>query len=314
MGTNANFLSVDDLTQAELLAVLDDADRRKAERARREDEGETLIDDALHGRTVALVFEKPSLRTRVSFEVAVRELGGTPLPLWDSEIGLGARESVADTGQVLSRYVHAIVVRTFGQDRLAELAAAASVPVVNALTDLEHPCQALADLQTYREAHGTFVGGTLAYVGDGNNVAHSLLLAGAKVGLSVRVAHPEGHAPDANVVARTRAIAAQTGAQVTLTTDPYAAVEGANAIYTDVWTSMGQEIEAEQRRATFAPYQVTAGLIAHAADGAIFLHCLPAHRGEEVDASVIDGPASRVFDQAENRMHAQKALLAHVLA
>lgn len=314
MGTNADFLSVDDLTHAELLSVLDDADRRKAERARCEDEGRTLIDDALSGRTVALVFEKPSLRTRVSFEVAVRELGGTPLPLWDREIQLGARESVADTGQVLSRYVHAIVVRTFGQDRLVELADAADVPVVNALTDLEHPCQALADLQTYREAHGTFAGGTLAYVGDGNNVAHSLLLAGAKVGLSVRVAHPEGYTPDAGIVARARAIADETGAHVTLTTDPYAAVDGANAIYTDVWTSMGQEVEAESRRAIFAPYQVTTGLIAHAADGAIFLHCLPAHRGEEVAAPVIDGPASRVFDQAENRMHAQKALLAHLLA
>jgi ornithine carbamoyltransferase len=205
-------------------------------------------------------------------------------------------------------------VRTFGQDRLDELAANATVPVVNALTDLEHPCQAVADLQTFREVHGGFEGRTLAYVGDGNNVANSLLLAGAKVGLSVRVGHPEGHACDPTIVARAKEIAATTGATIEQTTDPAGAVAGADAVYTDVWASMGQEAEADARAQSFAPYRVTSELFDGAADGAVFLHCLPAHRGEEVEAAVIDGPASRVFDQAENRLHAQKALLAGLLA
>jgi len=205
-------------------------------------------------------------------------------------------------------------VRTFAQARLDELAAGATVPVINALTDEEHPCQALADLQTVREAFGGFAGRTLTYVGDGNNVAHSLLLAGAKVGLSVRVAHPEGYAPDAAVLARAQQIAADTGAEVSATTDAIAAATGADVLYTDVWASMGQEDEAAVRLRAFEPYRVTTELLGHAADGAVFLHCLPAHRGEEVSAEVIDGPASRVFDQAENRLHAQKALLVHLLA
>ncbi len=309
----AHFLSVADVTGEQIVALLDLADELKAERGARLAAGERLERDTLAGRTVAMIFEKPSTRTRVSFQVAVSELGGHPLSLSSAELQLGRGETIADTGAVLSRYVHGIVVRTFGQERLEELAAAATVPVVNALTDLEHPCQALADLQAFRAEHGGFVGRTLAYVGDGNNVAHSLLLAGALVGLSVRVGHPDGYAPDSEIVAQAQGLAADTGAEIVVTSDPVAAVSGADAVYADVWASMGQEAEAESRLDVFQPYQVTSDLMAHTADGAIFLHCLPAHRGEEVTAEVIDGPASRVFDQAENRLHAQKALLARLL-
>ncbi|MEX2325001.1 MAG: ornithine carbamoyltransferase [Nitriliruptoraceae bacterium] len=305
-----DFLSVDDLATDQIVQLLDLADQFKRERDRQVASGEPVARGELAGRTVALVFEKPSTRTRVSFQVAVAELGGHPLSLSAAELQLGRGETIADTGAVLSRYVHAIVVRTFGQDRLDELALAADVPVVNALTDREHPCQAMADLQVFRQVFGGFDGRTLTYVGDGNNVAHSLLLAGAKVGLSIRVAHPAGYGPDMSIVGRARQIASTSGAEITVTTDPVAAVDNSHAVYADVWASMGQESEAEQRSATFVPYQVTAQLMSHAAPDAIFLHCLPAHRGEEVTGDVIDGDASRVFDQAENRLHAQKALLA----
>jgi len=308
----AHFLRADDLDGEQLTELLDLADRLKASRG---STGPEAHGDALTGRTVALVFEKPSTRTRVSFEVAVAELGGHPLPLSSAELQLGRGETIADTAAVLSRFVHAIVIRTFGQDRIDELAANATVPVVNALTDLEHPCQALADLQTLRTARGgQLAGSVLAYVGDGNNVAHSLLLSGAMAGVEVRVAHPEGYAPDGAIVARAQQLAAATGTEVVVTTDAVAAVAGAHAVYTDVWASMGQEAEAEARLEVFEPYRVTPELFAHAADDAVFLHCLPAHRGEEVTAEVIDGPASRVFDQAENRLHAQKALLVRLLA
>ena len=308
-----HFLSADDVSGGQLLLLLDRADELKAERAARARAEESLVGEQLRGRTVALIFEKPSLRTRASFEVGVHELGGKPLPMWDTEVGLGQRETVEDTGAVLGRYVHAIVIRTFSQEAITRLADASGVPVVNALTDHEHPCQALADLQTFREVHGGFEGRTLTYVGDGNNVAHSLLLAGPKLGLSVRVAHPPGYAPDESVVARARELAAGTGAEVLVTTDPQQAADGAHALYTDVWASMGQEDEAAERAAVFAPYQVTTDLLARAADDAVLLHCLPAHRGEEVAAEVIDGEAARVFDQAENRLHAQKALLEDLL-
>ena len=306
-----HFLGVDDLDADQLVDLLDLADQLAADRA---SGGTGSHDRALVGRTVALVFEKPSTRTRVSFQVAVAELGGHPLPLSSAELQLGRGETIADTAAVLSRFVHAIVIRTFGQDRIVELATNASVPVVNALTDLEHPCQALADLQTLRTARGgELAGSVLTYIGDGNNVAHSLLLAGALAGVEVRVAHPEGYAPAADVVTRARELAGAAGSAVVVTTDAVAAVTGAHAVYTDVWASMGQEEEAEARLAVFDPYRVTAELFSHAADDAIFLHCLPAHRGEEVAAEVIDGPSSRVFDQAENRLHAQKALLVRLL-
>jgi ornithine carbamoyltransferase len=299
-----HFRGVTDLDAREILAVLDSADALKQQRTA----GGSGRDD-LAGKTVAMIFEKPSTRTRVSFQVAISELGGHPLPLSSAELQLGRGETIADTATVLSRYVHALVVRTFGQERVDELASVGTIPVVNALTDHEHPCQALADLQTIREAHGRLDGLRLTYVGDGNNVAHSLLLAGALVGMEVRVAHPDGYAPDPSVVGQARDL----GGQVLVTTDVDEAVLAADVVYTDVWASMGQESEADQRLEVFAPYQVDTDLMSRAADDAIFLHCLPAHRGEEVSAEVIDGPASRVFDQAENRLHTQKALLVHLL-
>lgn len=305
-----HFLRTDDLTPEGLHELLELASRLKEDRHRREEDTSTRIRSTLRGKTVAMLFEKPSTRTRVSFQVAVSELGGSPLPLSSNELQLGRGETISDTAQVLSRYCHAIVVRTFGQDRLDELAASSSVPVVNALTDLEHPCQALADLQTLREEFGALDGRSLAYIGDGNNVANSLLVAGAMVGMSVRVGHPEGYAPDADIVARAERLAAANGGEIVLTTDAAEAARGADALYADVWTSMGQEAENEERLRTFVPYRITAELMGEAADDAIFLHCLPAHRGEEVTAEVIDGARSRVFDQAENRLHAQKALLA----
>ena len=308
-----DFLSVADASADELAALLDTAAQLKAQRAARLAAGASPVRDDLAGRSVVLVFEKPSLRTRASFEVGVQELGGFALPMWDSEIRLGARETIADTGRVLARYAQAIVIRTFAQSDLVELAGAADVPVVNALSDHEHPCQALADLLTLREAFGSLAGRSVAYVGDGNNVAHSLLLGGALAGMSVRVAHPDGHAPDAAVVQRAEALAADHAGEIVVTTDPTAAVTDVDAVYTDGWASMGQEAEADARRAAFAGHQVSADLMARAADHAVFLHCLPAHRGEEVAAEVIDGPASRVFDQAENRLHAQKALLVHLV-
>jgi ornithine carbamoyltransferase len=270
--------------------------------------------EALTGRTVAMIFEKPSTRTRISFEVGIAELGAHALPLSSAELQLGRGETIEDTGRVLTRYVHGVVVRTFEQERLERLAAAASIPVVNALSDLEHPCQALADLLTVREHLGALEGVTLAYVGDGNNVAHSLLLAGAKAGMHVRVATPAGYEPLPQIVTRAAEIASETGGSATVTTDPAAAAQGADVLYTDVWASMGQEAEAAERKLIFAQYQLNAALLAKAKPGAIVLHCLPAHRGEEITDDVIDGPASVVWDQAENRLHTQKALLEWLLA
>lgn len=259
----------------------------------------------LRGRTLAMVFQKPSNRTRVSFEVGMYQLGGHALSLSPQEIQMGKRESPSDTGKVLTRYIDAIMVRTFDHAELEELAAAAEVPVINGLTDTHHPCQALADLLTVREQFGRVEGTKIAYVGDGNNVAHSLAIGCALTGAQLSIAHPEGHGPDEEVVR----LSAKLGEAPTLTQDPQEAVAGAQVVYTDVWASMGQEAEAEERRKKFAPYQVDERLMGLAADDAIFLHCLPAHRGEEVTSGVIDGPRSRVFDQAENRLHAQKALL-----
>jgi ornithine carbamoyltransferase len=303
-----SLLGMLDLAPEEVLGLLDDAARLRAARPALVAGG--TPDATLRGRTVALIFEKPSTRTRVSFEVAVAELGGTPLPLSAADLQLGRGETVEDTGRVLGRYVQALVVRTFGQGRLRALADASGLPVINALTDSEHPCQALADLLTVRDEFDGFDGRTLTYVGDGNNVAHSLLLGAAAVGLGVRVAHPEGYAPDPAVVAAARDLARPHGSEVTVTDDPLAAARGADALYTDVWTSMGQEEESARRLRDFAGYQLDARLLAAAADGAIVLHCLPAHRGEEISAEVLDGPASRVLDQAENRLHVQKAVLA----
>ncbi len=309
-----DFLSVADATTDDLAAILDRADTMKVERHASLAAGRSPVTpEVLDGRSVALVFEKPSLRTRASFEVGVHELGGKALPMWNTEIDLGGREDVTDVARVLARYVQCIVIRTFAHDTLVDMAAAVDVPIVNSLSDHEHPCQALADLQTVRQVFGDLAGRTLAYVGDGNNVAHSLLLAGALADMHVRVVHPDGYGPDPDVVARARELVGGAGSMAT-TTDPRAGVDGADVVYTDVWASMGQEEEAAARARAFDGFRVTTDLMDAAADDAIFLHCLPAHRGEEVEAAVIDGPASRVFDQAENRLHAQKALLAHLLA
>jgi ornithine carbamoyltransferase len=259
----------------------------------------------LRGRTLAMVFQKPSNRTRVSFEVGMYQLGGHALSLSPQEIQMGKRETPSDTGRVLARYIDAIMVRTFDHEEVEELAAAAEVPVINGLTDQHHPCQALADLLTVREEFGRSEGVKISYIGDGNNVAHSLAIGCALTGASLTIAHPEGHGPDPGVIK----LAGSLGAAPVLTEDPREAASGARAVYTDVWASMGQEDEAEERKKRFAPYQVNEELMGVAESGAIFLHCLPAHRGEEVTAGVIDGPRSRVLDQAENRLHAQKALL-----
>lgn len=300
-----DFLSMEDLTTAELTTVLDRAARMKSERRPA---------STLGGKAVAMIFEKPSTRTRVSFEVAIAELGGVPLVLSSGDLQLGRGETIEDTGRVLARYCHAIVVRTFGQDRLERLAAAADVPVVNALSDYEHPCQALADLMTIRERLGRLEGVRLTYVGDGNNVAHSLLLAGASAGMHVAVATPPGYEPIPQVVKRAEDIANATGGSVRVGSDAPGLVRDADAVYTDVWASMGQEVEAEERRLIFAPYQVNKVLIARAKPGVVVLHCLPAHRDEEISSEVLDGPASAVWDQAENRLHVQKALLEMLLA
>jgi ornithine carbamoyltransferase len=259
----------------------------------------------LRGRTLAMVFQKPSNRTRVSFEVGMYQLGGHALSLSPQEIQMGKRETPSDTGRVLARYIDAIMVRTFDHKELEELAGAADVPVVNGLSDAHHPCQALADLLTVREEFGVLEGVKIAYVGDGNNVAHSLAIACALTGAELAIAHPEGHGPDPEVVKT----AGKLGAAPVLTGDPGEAASGARVVYTDVWASMGQEAEAEDRKKEFGPFQVNEELMGLAAEDAVFLHCLPAHRGQEVTAEVIDGSRSRVFDQAENRLHAQKALL-----
>jgi ornithine carbamoyltransferase len=296
---------MDDLAPTELARVLELAAKVKSSPG----------DHAgrLDGAAVALIFEKPSTRTRVSFEVAVAQLGGHPLALSSSELQLGRGESIEDTGRVLSRYCRAIVLRTFGQERLEALASGATVPVINSLSDYEHPCQILADLQTVLERKGALEGRTVAYVGDGNNVTHSLLLGGAMSGMHVRVATPAGYEPIPQVVQRAEEHAAESGGSVMLTSDPAAAAQGADVLYTDVWASMGQEAEHRERVLVFSAYRIDQRLVDRAADDVIVMHCLPAHRGEEITDDVIDGPRSVVWDQAENRLHSQKALLLWLL-
>ena len=269
---------------------------------------------SLAGQTLALLFEKPSLRTRVTFEVAMKGLGGDAIYYDCRSEPLGQRESVADVARNLERWVHAIAARTFLQSTVEELAQWASIPVVNALSDRYHPCQALADVLTIQDRFGDCRGRKLAFVGDGNNVAQSLLLTGAKAGLNVAVATPASYGPDPAIVSMAQEIATQSGGSVQVGNDPVQAVSNADAVYTDVWTSMGSEHESAARLKQFAPYQVTKTLFSKARPEAIFLHCLPAHRGEEVEAAVIDSERSAVFEQAENRLHAQKALLWLLLA
>jgi ornithine carbamoyltransferase len=301
-----HFLRDDDLAPDELLQVLDLADAMKADRHRHR---------PLTGpQSVALIFDKPTLRTQLSFTVGVAELGGQPVLIDGRLAGIAVRESITDTARVLSRQVAAIVWRTYGQERIEELAAASSVPVVNALTDRFHPCQLLADLQTVRERKQQLAGLTLAYLGDAaNNMAHSYLLGGATAGLHVRLAGPDGYHPDPEVVAKARQIAAGTGGSIVVTDDPAVVLEGADVVATDTWVSMGQEDEAAQREAPFRPYALDSAALGKAAPDAIVLHCLPAYRGNEIAAEVIDGPQSAVWDEAENRLHAQKALLTWLL-
>ncbi|MEW2589633.1 ornithine carbamoyltransferase [Micromonospora aurantiaca] len=301
-----HFLRDDDLTPAEQAAVLDLAARMKADR---------YAHQPLTGpKSVAVLFDKQSLRTRISFDVGIAELGGHPLVVDTQVTHFGRGETLGDAGRVLSRYVAAIVLRTHGDDRIADVAEHATVPVVNALTDTYHPCQLLADLLTVRERFGGTAGRIVTYVGDAaNNMAHSYLLAGATAGMHVRIAGPEGFQPDPEIVARAEKIAATTGGSVQLFTDPVEAVRGAHVVATDTWTSMGQEDDGLDRITPFLPYQVNAALLGHADAGVIVLHCLPAHRGEEITDEALDGPHSAVFDQAENRLHAQKALLTFLL-
>ena len=301
-----HFLRDDDLSPQELARVLDLADELKADRfARRPLAGP---------RSVALIFDKQTLRTQLSFAVGVSELGGAPVVVDGRLAGIGERESVADVTRVITRQVAAVVWRTYGQDRLEQMAALSPVPVVNALTDAFHPCQILADLQTIREHKKQLSGLTFAYLGDAaNNMANSYLLGGAAAGLHVRITGPDGYRPDPGIVDAAGRIAAGTGGSVLVTGDPHEALDGADVLATDTWVSMGQEAEKGERQAPFRPYALDAAAVARAADDVIVLHCLPAYRGSEIAADVIDGPHSVVWDEAENRLHAQKALLTFLL-
>lgn len=300
-----HLITIDDLTAPTLLALLEDARAAKANPA--------ALAGHLTGRTVLLHFTKASTRTRISVETAVARLGGHPIFTRGDELQLGRGEPIADTAKVVSRMCDAIVIRTFSHGDVEELAANATIPVINALTDAHHPLQALADLMTLEEHFGVLAGLTVTWIGDGNNVFHSLAQACALAGIHVRIAAPSGYQPEASIIAAATATATAHGGSVTVLHDPAEAVRGANAIVTDVVVSMGEEAQYEQKLAAFAGYQVTAELINLAADDAVFLHCLPAHRGEEVTAEVIDGPRSLVWDEAENRLHTTVAVLRYLL-
>ncbi len=300
-----DFLSLADYTPGQLRALLDLARQIKLY--------PRAFNDACAGQTLAMIFQKPSLRTRVSFQTGIQQLGGQGIYLGPTDIQLHRGETISDTAQVLSRYVDGIMARVFAHSDVVDLAANGSVPVINGLSDFNHPCQVLADLQTVEEALGDLQGRKLAYIGDGNNMAHSILFGCARMGMHVAVGHPRGFAPDQETVRRAREMAADTGGSVLITEDPHGAVDNADVVYTDVWASMGQEAEHAERLKRFEGFEVNAELMASARPGAIFMHCLPAHRGEEVSAEVIDGPQSVVFDQAENRLHAQKAVMVKLM-
>jgi len=297
-------LTLQDFTAEEIKAILDLAARLKEKQKKGE------AHPLLAGKTLAMIFQKPSTRTRVSFEVGMWQLGGFALFLSSQELQMGRGEPIKDTAAVLSRYVDGIMIRTFDHKEVEELAAFASVPVINGLTDLLHPCQVLADLMTIEEKFGGLKGVKVAYLGDGNNVAHSLLIGCSKMGLDIAVATPEKYRPNAQIEEKARANALKSGSRIVITADPVEAVKNAQVIYTDVWASMGQEKEKEERKKLFSPYQVNSNLVEAAAPGAVVMHCLPAYRGEEIAAEVIDGERSIVLDQAENRLHAQKGLMA----
>jgi len=301
-----DFVSLRDFSPAEIRQSLDLACRMKADPA--------AYSQALKGKTLAMIFEKPSLRTRVTFDVGMEELGGHAVYLSPAEISLGKRESVYDIAKNLERMVHGIMIRTFAHEIVEQMAQHARVPVINGLTDFSHPCQAMADYLTMLEVKGRITGLKVTYVGDGNNVAHSLMFAGAQLGAHVWIATPPGFEPSLDATAWARLCCSETGGSVTLTHDPEFAVSQADVVYTDVWASMGQEAEAQARARVFRPYQVNTCLFSCAKEDAIFLHCLPAHRGDEVTDEVIDSPRSFVFQQAENRLHAQKAILLELMA
>jgi ornithine carbamoyltransferase len=301
-----DFLSLRDFTPEQVRHLLDLAvDIKKQPEA---------FSAALKGKTLALIFEKPSLRTRVSFDVGIQQLGGFSVYLSPAEINLGKRESIHDVAKNLERMVQGIMIRTFAHEIVVEMAREASVPVINGLTDYSHPCQAMADFLTVREVKGRTEGIKLAFVGDGNNVAHSLMFAGALLGAHISVVTPPGYEPKADAIAWATAQSAKTGGSLVITNDPVGGVRGADVIYTDVWASMGQEDEAAARKKIFIPYQVNEAMVAHAKPDVSFMHCLPAHRGEEVTAGVIDSPRSVVFQEAENRLHAQKAVMLELMA
>ena len=296
-----DFLTIRDFSRDELLETLKLAAEMKAHPEQ--------YSTALKGKTLALIFEKPSLRTRVTFDVGIQQLGGFSVPLMPNEISLGKRESVHDVAKNLERMVQGIMIRTFAHQIAVDMAKHASIPVINALTDYSHPCQALADYMTVQEVKGKLQGLKLCFVGDGNNVAHSLMFAGARLGVHVTVACPKGFEPNPTALTHAQQDEKETGAIIEVVNDPVAGVRNADVIYTDVWASMGQEAEAESRKAIFRPFQVNAALMAKANRDAIFLHCLPAHRGDEVTDDVIDSPASHVFQEAGNRLHVQKAVM-----
>jgi ornithine carbamoyltransferase len=302
-----DFLRVNDWAAEDLVSVLDLADRLKARQRERVEHRH------LEGRTLGMIFQKPSTRTRVSFEVGMFQLGGTALYLAAGDLQLGRGETIKDTAHVLSRYLDGVMIRTFAQEDVDELAEHADIPVINGLTDDFHPCQALADVMTIRERLGSFDGIRVAYLGDGNNVCHSLMVASAKLGMDFVAATPPGYEPTQEVVGWAQAAAVETGGSVALVQDPRGAAEGADVLYTDVWTSMGQEEERERRIADLAAYRVDQELLGLASERAVVLHCLPAHYGEEITEDVLYGPQSAVWDQAENRLHSQKALMALVI-
>lgn len=302
-----HFLTLADLSAAELQDILNLAVQLKTEWKAG---GNAPV---LSGKVLGMVFQKPSLRTRVSFDMAMLHLGGHALYLSPNEIQLGKRESVADVSRVLARYVQVVMARVFDHADVVELAKWSSVPVINGLSDYSHPCQGIADFLTMMEHKGTLKGRKLTYLGDSNNVTHSLIFGATKLGMDFALGAPVGYSLRSDVMTLAQQFAAESGSKITVTTDPREAVQNADVVYTDTWTSMGQEVEAEERRKIFPPYQVNTALLAHAKPDAIVMHCLPAHRGEEITDEVADGPQSVLFDQAENRMHGQKAILVWVL-
>ena len=303
--TGRDLISIQDFSPDELACALELAASMKARPAD--------FRGVLSGKQIVLFFEKPSLRTRLTFEAGINSLGGSSFFVDQTQSRLGARESLSDVAHNLERWIDGVVLRTFAHETVTAMAMHASIPVINALSEQEHPCQALADMLTLQEHFGDLRGVRLAYVGDGNNVAHSLMLAAASLGASISIGTPAGYEPDPTITETARELAAASGAQVRVSNDPIEAVSGADAVYTDVWASMGQEEETAERQRLFAPYQVNQKLFSHAAKHAVFMHCLPAHRGDEVAAAVIDSPRSVVFDQAENRLHIQKSILVLLL-